>query len=331
MSVALKIGAKQPLRRSVLNHSERPIDIATLRDAVYRYADSVVAGDGRYDAITSVLKRDPPRIQGRRSGDSIVPAVGDLVPPAARAISELDRSHMLVQGPPGAGKTFLSAFAIVELMAQGRRVAVASNSHKAINNLLTEITRQALERGVTFRGVKKCTDEEHRCNAAMIADVFDNEEVSADRYDLVAGTAWLFARPEFDQAFDHLFIDEAGQVSLANVVAMGVSAPESGPGRRPDAISSPAIQGDHPQVRTFRARVCPRRRATVPPDRGVFLAETRRMHPDVCRFISEAVYEGRLNPEAATQPEEFVLGAGADPALRASGVRFVPVLHEDCS
>lgn len=330
--VGLKIGAKaSPFEEAFSIIPSGPIDSATLRDAVYRYADSVIADDGRYDAISSVLRREPPRIQGRRSGDPIVPAAGDLIPRAATAISQLDRSHMLVQGPPGAGKTYLSAYAIVDLMAQGRRVGVASNSHKAINNLLTEIVRQALERGVTFRGVKKCSDEEHRCNAAMITDVFKNEEVGAFRYDLIAGTAWLFARPEFDQAFDYLFIDEAGQVSLANVVAMGVSARNLVLVGDQMQLAQP-IQGDHPGESGLSVlEYVLGDRATVPPDRGVFLAETRRMHPDVCRFISEAVYEGRLHPEASNATQRLVLGAGADPVLRASGVRFVPVLHEDCS
>src|SRR6202043_2657086 len=101
----------------------------------------------------SVLKREPPRIRGHHGGDPIVPAEGDLVQGAVTAIARLDGSHMLVQGPPGAGKTFLSASAIVELLARGRRVGVASNSHKAINNLLAESERQALERSVSFHGV----------------------------------------------------------------------------------------------------------------------------------------------------------------------------------
>ena len=48
----------------------------------------------------------------------------------------------------------------------------------------------------------------------------------------------------------------------------------------------------------------------MPPDRGVFLRETRRMHPDVCRFISEQIYEGRLvsHPSCATQNTEFGTG-----------------------
>jgi len=45
-----------------------------------------------------------------------------------------------------------------------------------------------------------------------------------DHWQLVAGTAWLMAQPEADQQFDYLFVDEAGQVSLANLAAMGACA-----------------------------------------------------------------------------------------------------------
>jgi uncharacterized protein len=237
---------------------------------------------------------------------------------------------MLVQGPPGAGKTFLSAYTIVELLAQGRRVGVASNSHKAINNLLTEIERHAVKRGVNFRGVKKCSNDEQRHGGAMIVDVFDNKEVAAGRYDLIAGTAWLFARPEFDQDLDYLFIDEAGQVSLANVVAIGVSARNIVLVGDQMQLAQP-IQGVHPGESGRSAlEYLLGDKATVPPDRGIFLAVTRRMHPDVCRFISEAVYEGRLDPEPSNASRKLILSASAHVALRESGIRFVPVVHEDC-
>jgi uncharacterized protein len=290
----------------------------------------VIAGSGRYRAVESVLKRERPRIQGLQPGDPISSGDDVSVEAATDVVLRLDHSHLLVQGPPGAGKTFLSAHAIVALLAAGHRVGVASNSHKAINNLLTKIERQARERGVTFRGVKKCFNEDHRCNGTMIADVFDNDEVTAGD-NLVAGTAWLFARPEFDQAFDYLFIDEAGQVSLANVVAMGVAVRNLVLVGDQMQLSQP-IQGEHPDDSGLSVlEYVLGDWATVPPDRGIFLGVTRRMHPDVCRFISDAVYEGRLHPAPENANQRLVLSAGADPALAASGVRFVPVMHEDCS
>jgi uncharacterized protein len=210
-------------------------------------------------------------------------------------------------------------------------VGVASNSHKAINNLLLEVEREAQERGAQFRGAKKCSDEEHRANGSLIVDLFENNEVSTGNYDLIAGTVWMFARPEFDQSLDTLFIDEAGQVSLANVVAMGVSARNIVLVGDQMQLGQP-IQGVHPGDSGQSAlEFVLGDMATVPPDRGIFLPVTRRMHPDVCRFISDAVYEGRLHAETSNTAQGLVLSACADPALRASGICWVPVVHEDCS
>ena len=63
---------------------------------------------------------------------------------------------------------------------------------------------------------------------------------------------------------------------------------------------------------------------TIPPERGLFLDETRRMHPDVCRFISEAIYEDRLESvvECANQRID------APGLLTGTSVRYVPVVHE---
>ncbi len=330
--ICLKIGNKAtPYEPAFSLIPERPLKADVLRDAVYRYADAVIAGAPDYAAITSILRRERPRVTGVASGEALIAGGLDVVTEAMAAIAQLNDSHMLVQGPPGTGKTFLSARAIVHLLSRGRRVGVASNSHKAINNLLAEIERQATAQAVRFRGAKKCSRDEQQLNGSLVADVFDNAEVDSGNYDLIAGTAWLFARPEFDRSLDYLFIDEAGQVSLANVVAMGVSARNIVLVGDQMQLSQP-IQGVHPgDTGQSALEFVLGDMATVPPDRGIFLAVTRRMHPDVCRFISAAVYEGRLHAEDGNAVQRVVLSAPADPALRASGIRWVPVVHEDCS
>src|SRR4029077_20669976 len=92
------------------------------------------------------------------------------------------------------------------------------------NNLLQAVATAATDRGLGFRGIKKSSDEEQFLRGSIIEDTTDNGEAAAGGHNLVAGTAWLFAREELDQQLDYLFIDEAGQVSLANTIAMGVSA-----------------------------------------------------------------------------------------------------------
>jgi len=71
--------------------------------------------------------------------------------------------------------------------------------------------------------------------------------------------------------------------------------------------------------------------ATVPPERGIFLSRTRRMHPDLCRFVSKAFYEGRLLPEAGNEQQCFVLDEHADPVPKSAGLRFVSIEHQGCS
>ncbi|MEI9478321.1 MAG: hypothetical protein WCO26_17325, partial [Deltaproteobacteria bacterium] len=125
--------------------------------------------------------------------------------------------------PPGAGKTYTGAHIILELLRRGRRVGVSSNSHKAINNLLSHIERVAKERQVQFRGVKKSTagNPDSAFEGEFIEDVFNNDDVEGYDAQLVAGTAWLFSREEFDEAFDYLFVDLCGVFS--NVESLPVS------------------------------------------------------------------------------------------------------------
>jgi uncharacterized protein len=135
----------------------------------------------------------------------------------------LDHSTLFIQGPPGTGKTYTSAHIILSLIAAGKRVGVSSNSHKATNNLLAKVEEVAEERGVTFTGAKKATakDPDTFLNGQIIEDVTRTDDID-DSYNLVGGTAWAFA--SLDQAFDYLFVDEAGQVSLGHLVAMGGAA-----------------------------------------------------------------------------------------------------------
>jgi len=120
-------------------------------------------------------------------------------------------------------------------------------------------------------------------------------------------------------------------VSIANVVAMGVSARNIVLVGDQMQLGQP-MQGVHPgESGTSALEFVLGDLATVPADRGIFLPVTRRMHPDVCRFISEAVYEGRLQPAPGNSNQKLKLSPGADAALRSTGISFIPVVHEDCS
>jgi predicted RecB family nuclease len=333
--ISLRLGpTRTPLGGSPSLIPEGPIGDKVLREAIHRYAEAVAAGkEADYAAVTDVLTRAAPRVHGLTPGAPVISEGVDVLDGAIDALARLDRSYMLVQGPPGAGKTFTSSHAVVALLAAGKKVAVASNSHKAINNLLAAVEAVARERAIGFRGVKKSTTEEQYLNGGgLIEDTTDNARATPGAFDLVAGTAWLFARPELDRAFDYLFVDEAGQVSLANIVAMGVSAENIVLVGDQMQLAQP-IQGVHPGGSGVSAlEHLLGEMATVPPARGVFLPITRRMHPDVCQFISQAVYDGRLEADDGARRQRLVLREPADAeALAPTGLRFVAVDHAGCA
>ena len=318
--ISLKRGKnREPLPHRFSLIPKGPLGDKVLRAAIARYIGAVLEGDeDRYAPITGILRRDCPRFRGLTGiGDD-----PDEVARATQAIGRLDCSHLLIQGPPGAGKTYTASHAIIEMLARGKRVGVSSHSHKAINNLLLAVEIAATGRGLRFRGIKKSSYEEQYLNGAMIEDTTDNGEAAEGGHDLIAGTAWLFAREELDRQLDYLFIDEAGQVSLANTVAMGVSARNVILVGDQMQLSQP-LKGSHPGRSGLSAlEHLLDGAATVPPERGIFLSKTRRMHPDLCRFISDAFYEGRLIAEAGNERQRLILNPDADPVLAPSGLRI---------
>jgi uncharacterized protein len=238
-----------------------------------------------------------------------------------RLVSALDESCLFIQGPPGSGKTWTGARLIVSLIRAGRRVGVAANSHKAINNLLEEVERVAVSDGVALTGLKKGSgDDELR--GRLIQDTDDNRACETANVKLIAGTTWLFSRPGMDQRLDYLFVDEAGQVALADAVAMGTAA------------RNLVLLGDPQQLPQVRQGVHPDRAgcsvlehllagaSTVSDDRGIFLAQTWRMHPDVCRFVSALSYDQRLE-SAPGRERQRIESSG----LSGTGLRFIPFAH----
>ncbi len=316
---------KGPLPHALSLIPAGPVGDKVLRAAVARYAKAVRDGrEERYAAVTGILRRDRPLCRGRA-------AIGDDVARAIDAVGRLDRSHLVIQGPPGAGKTYAASRAIVEMLARAKRIGVSSHSHKAINVLLRAVEAAAAERGLRFRGVKKSSFEEQYLNGSIIEDTTDNDYAAAGGHDLIAGTAWLFAREELDRQLDYLFVDEAGQVSLANTLAMGASARNVVLVGDQMQLSQP-LQGSHPGRSGLSAlEHLLDGVATVPPERGIFLSWTHRMHPDLCRFVSDAFYDGRLLPEASTERQRLLLAADADPGLAPTGLRFIEVEHDGCA
>ncbi len=315
-----------------------PVSTKALVDAVFRFADSLVKKDRRYSALEDFLTQRIPSIKGRQQGEPIVNPAGGSLEDIVRAVADLDSSYIFIQGPPGAGKTYSGSHIIVELMRRGFKVGISSNSHKAINNLLAGVEKVAEQQAFRFSGAKKCTstNQSSEFGGTFVEDVYNNEDIWSNlgdgfSYQLVAGTAWLFAAEEMDQKLDFIFVDEAGQVAVANLVAMGTSARNVVLLGDQMQLGQP-VQGVHPgRSGESSLEYLLNGMATIPPERGIFLATTWRMHPDVCRFISDAVYDGRLVAEKNNSTQELVLNTAAHPALKPAGISYLPVEHDGCS
>jgi predicted RecB family nuclease len=329
---------KAPLPVALSLGPGMPVSTKALRGALFRFGGSIVNGSGRYAALEGILNQTLPQMRGRVAGAPVVRAGREALPEIIDAIASLDGSCLFVQGPPGAGKTYTGSHVIVALLQMGYRVGVSSNSHHAINNLLRAVEKIAHGKGFAFRGAKKSTlgKPESCIDGACITDVFANANIIdqfglVSEYQLVAGTAWLFADADMDQKLDFLFVDEAGQVALANLVAMGTSAKNIVLLGDQMQLGQP-IQGVHPgRSGESSLEFLLNGLATMPPERGIFLGTTWRMHPDVCRFISDAVYDGRLLPAPDNSNQRLLLDANAHPALRQTGIRYVPAMHDTCT
>jgi uncharacterized protein len=190
---------------------EQPIDAKVLRAAVARVTDGLIASGFSGTAFADFLRREPPRIKGVAAGNPVISGK-DRVDETVAAIRNLDGGCLPIQGPPGTGKTYVSSKAIFELAKSGRRVAVMSHSHKAINNLLDEVAKRATEAGSRIQIAKKISKPEDAPDDPSIVTTRKNDDAVLMRASVVGGTAWLFARPDFARAFSHIFVDEAGQV-----------------------------------------------------------------------------------------------------------------------
>jgi predicted RecB family nuclease len=302
-----------------------------LRDSLLRLgswvAENGIDGEGPFRAERDLLQRRHPRPLAR-AVEIIIDDDGQLTEAAKNLVLSLPReaSVLPAQGPPGSGKTFTGARMIVELVKQGHRVGITAASHKVISLLLSKVCAAAREAKVPLRAVQKVNGIDG-CDDRMVEPVKDNQAVldalTSGEAQVAAGTAWLWAREEMADSVDVLFIDEAGQMSLANVLAASQAATSSVLLGDPRQLDQPQ-KGIHPPGADGSAfDHLLQGRATIISEQGLFLAETYRLHPDVCRFTSELFYENRLVP----RPENADQHLNAEGPLDGTGLRFAPVEH----
>jgi uncharacterized protein len=296
-----------------------------LADALVRIGEYVAGNgmtcDGHYQAARDLLMVAGPRV----GGEALKRVQETSLAAAMRIAPHLDGGVFPVQGPPGAGKTHIGARMICTLAQSGKKIGITANSHKVIRNLLDEVIEATDELGVSIQCIQKVSEDESNLprlqfttdNAAALAAIGTTCQVAA-------GTAWLWACPDAFQSVNVLFIDEAAQMSLANVLAVSQAAKTIVLLGDPQQLEQP-MQGSHPEGTDVSAlNHILGAHATIPADRGLFLEETWRLHPDICAFTSELFYESRLHSRPGLELQE-IRSSGR---INGSGLRFLPVAHE---
>ncbi|HYK96238.1 MAG TPA: TM0106 family RecB-like putative nuclease [Candidatus Dormibacteraeota bacterium] len=328
LTLVLRRGPKQlegPQPKALIPDERVPT--AAINGSLVRTAEWIlergIESPGPGQAARDLLLRRPPRLPDdvplRRTDEPSIDA-------ARRLGRTLDESVLAIQGPPGSGKTSTAAEMIVALVADGRRVGITANSHKVIGNALDAVDKAATKAGTPLRLGQRCADDEEptsrhakplRANDVALQALVDGE------VDVLGGTAWLWSRPEFAGVVDMLFVDEAGQFSLANAVAVASAGGSMVLLGDPQQLEQP-LQGSHPPgaERSALGHILDGRPVIGAGD-GLFLELTWRLHPDIAAYTSPTFYADQLSSGPTLERQAV---AGRQP-LAGTGMRWLPVIH----
>ena len=324
--ITLKSKAEPPRTAHLINSTvinSTPLQIA-LRDVT---ADLLEGNLTPHGAIADFLAHRKPRIEGH-NGESLIGKHESPTTAAVNAAINLQDSALIIQGPPGCGKTYTAAHIISAMMREGRRVAVSSNSHAAIRNLMLAAQSHCTEAGVHARFIAASTDLnekedrlELRSNAGLSLTLEDSVVVGA--------TAWGFSRTDLIDAFDLLIVDEASQMSLATLVAISRVARNLIVIGDQQQLGQP-IKGCHTDnggVSSLDFRLV--NSPTVRPEHGIFLGTTHRLHPSICHVISEHMYAGRLTAAPTTAVRELQAPSAESKGSHIpAGIIHIPIQHQ---
>jgi uncharacterized protein len=322
------------------------INTETLETRLCEVAEAMF-DDSLPGAIKGILNRDKPLFQTEseacNDSDQHLPITrsrfnedDEYLAAIISAVESMDNSTMCIQGPPGAGKTFTAKHIITSLVRKGNRVGVMSNSHAAILNLLDalhEPTEHARIAKIGGFGSNQDTFKE-KYNPDEFQNYVYRPSMSFTKRDpyhsfaVVGATAYAFAsNTAFEAPLDYLFVDEASQVALANLVAVAGCAKNIVLMGDQMQLEQP-IQGSHPGSSGLSALdYMLGGHGVIPDDMGIFLERTYRMHPAVCLPLSEVVYEGKLKA-AKNNDRQHVSVPDSKLIKQSHGVMVINVEHD---
>ena len=238
--------------------------------------------------------------------------------------TKLDSSYLPIQGPPGAGKSFTGSHMIFDLIKKGKRIGITALSHKVIINILEKVKQLADDESFDLRIIYKGSSTENEDYPWTMAKKVDDISDSIHNYHLIAGTSFMWCSEKLKDSLDYLFIDEAGQFALIDTLVVS------------HASKSIILLGDHQQLKQPIKGVHPEGsevsalehllegKKTIPVEKGIFLASTWRMHPNICFFDSEMFYESRLHSIQGLENQRIE----GNTQFIGSGLFYKSVAHE---
>lgn len=317
-------------RRPSAVYFHKAVGAGAIRDSLLRFGEHVrnhgLIPGTPYAPALNLLQRQRPFQSSPVAGD-LLQSGDDPLACAKRLALWADGEVIAIQGPPGTGKTYTGAHIICELVRAGKTIGVTAISHRVILNLLEKACELAANEGAPLRvahkpasGVKAYTGDhpiQYAGYPALLAGLGNGS------INVVGGTAWAWSRVDFEQAVDVLIVDEAGQMALANTLAVAPAARSLILLGDPQQLEQP-LQASHPSGTEVSAlKHWLGGAQTMPADRGLFLDTTWRLHPGICAFTSEVYYEGRMSSREASR-QMHLDGLGA---WQGSGLRYLPVEH----
>ncbi len=294
-----------------------PPNTKPLRTSIETTAGAVATGLPSLppSAALDILLRSTPRTLSKGP----LPRTGDTARDIVAALRDLDSSYLAVHGPPGTGKTFTASKVMADLVNRDHwRIGVVAQSHAVVENVLASVVKAGVDGRVV--GKKRAPED------APFSDVPDNQYarfIEDSNGCVIGGTAWDFANDGRVPrgCLDLLVIEEAGQFSLANTIAVAPAASNllllGDPQQLPQVS-----QGTHPEpVDESALSWLVEGRHTLPAERGYFLDVSYRMHPAVCAPVSALSYDNRLLAAESVSGARRL--AGIEP-----GVHLLTVDHE---
>lgn len=309
---------------------------SSLKKQLFVFADRWLNKTAQQSAVAALLRRDLPTLHHAETPNPLLNPTQPVLTQMCDLVSQLDHSYLFIQGPPGTGKSYTGSKLIIHLLQQGHRVGVMANSHHAIHNLLDAVCERATEQSYTLHGCKKMTqgNAESEYQHPSFVNITSNTDVTQRTDNLLAGTVYFFADPLFaneEYALDYLVIDEAGQVSLADVIAAAQYCDNIILLGDQMQLSQP-IQGCHPAESGLSVLdYLLQGKATIPPEHGIFLDQTYRVHSAISQVLSTHIYDGRLQSAAVANRRHLICTTDAKHQFLSAGLQSWPIEHQGYS